>query len=45
MTLAVYVQYTFDAEKRDALELWANRLAAIVMGAAPKVIPMRSRDA
>jgi integrase len=44
MTLAVYVQYSFDKEKRDALDMWANRLAAIVSGDAAKVIPMWSRE-
>jgi integrase len=34
VTLAVYSQYAYDKEKRAALELWANRLAAIV-GAKP----------
>ena len=44
MTLGVYVQYSFDKEKREALELWANRLAAIVSGGAAKVIPMRAHE-
>ena len=26
MTLAVYVQYSFDKEKREALDMWADRL-------------------
>jgi integrase len=30
VTLAVYSQYTYDREKRIALGLWADRLAAIV---------------
>jgi integrase len=30
VTLAVYSQYTYDKEKRAALELWADRLSAIV---------------
>ena len=42
MTLAVYVQYSFDKEKREAFELWANKLAAIVSGGAAKVIHMRA---
>lgn len=41
VTLAVYSQYTYDKEKREALELWADRLAGIVAGAT--VIPMRGR--
>jgi integrase len=32
VTLAVYSQYTYDKEKRAALDLWAERLAAIVKG-------------
>jgi integrase len=32
VTLAVYSQYTYDKEKRGALDLWAERLAAIVKG-------------
>lgn len=30
VTLAVYSQYTYNTEKRAALDLWAERLAAIV---------------
>ena len=37
MTLGVYVQYDFSKEKREALELWAGRLAAIVGGGAATV--------
>src|SRR5262249_13449348 len=40
VTLAVYAQYDYAKEKREALELWANRLAAIVASGAA-VIPMR----
>ena len=29
VTLGVYAVYTYDAEKREALTLWANRLAGI----------------
>jgi len=29
VTLAVYSQYTYDKEKRAALDLWADRIAAI----------------
>jgi integrase len=32
VTLAVYSRYTYDAEKRAALTLWAERLEAIVGG-------------
>jgi integrase len=30
ITMGVYVHYTHDREKREALELWADRLAAII---------------
>jgi integrase len=30
ITLAVYTQYSYEKEKREALELWAERLATIV---------------
>lgn len=45
VTLSVYSQHTYEAEKRHALDLWADRLAAIV-GEKPAaaVVPMaRSR--
>jgi integrase len=45
VTLGVYVQYDYAREKREALELWAERLSAIVAGIAPKVIPMTPRSA
>lgn len=32
VTLAVYSQYTYDREKREALDLWASRLSGIVGG-------------
>jgi integrase len=32
VTLAVYSQYTYDREKRAALDLWAERLAEIIDG-------------
>jgi hypothetical protein len=34
ITLAVYTQYTYEREKREALELWADRLRAIVVAGA-----------
>jgi integrase len=44
VTLAVYSQYTYDKEKRAALSLWAERLAAIVgTGRAADVVPIRRR--
>jgi integrase len=45
VTLAVYSQYTYDKEKRAALDLWAERLSAIVGGAAAKIAPLRNRKA
>jgi hypothetical protein len=32
VTFGAYVRHTYDKEKRAALELWAERLAAIVGG-------------
>ncbi len=32
ITSRVYARYTYDREKREALELWADRLAAIIAG-------------
>jgi integrase len=43
VTLAVYSQYQYDKEKRDALNLWADRLRAIVGKGAAVVLPMRGR--
>ena len=37
VTLGVYVQYDYANEKREALDLWADRLAAIVAGDAAKI--------
>jgi integrase len=45
ITLAIYVKHSYDAEKRRALELWANRLVAIVETGAAPVVPMRKRGA
>jgi integrase len=42
VTLAVYSQYTYDKERRAALELWAERLKALVGTGAAAVVPMRS---
>ena len=41
VTLAVYSQYTYDKEKRAALDLWAGRLTAVVKPSAADVVPMR----
>jgi integrase len=37
ITLGVYVQHQYEREKREALELWANRLQGIISGAAEVV--------
>jgi integrase len=34
MTLSVYVHHAYEREKREALELWADRLRGIVEGGA-----------
>jgi len=41
ITLSVYTQYTYESEKRAALDMWADRLAAIVAGAGAEVVPLR----
>jgi integrase len=40
VTLKVYSKYAYEKEKREALELWADRLAAIVGGGGAKVLPL-----
>jgi integrase len=40
MTLSVYVHHAYEKEKREALELWADRLRGIVSGGA-EVVPLR----
>jgi integrase len=42
VTLGVYSQYDYAKEKREALDLWAARLDAIVGGGA-KVLPLRGK--
>lgn len=44
VTLAVYTQYGYDKEKREALDLWADRLTAILSGGA-EVYPLAARRA
>jgi len=41
VTLGIYIQHGYEREKRDALELWANRLEAIVSGGSAKLLAMR----
>ena len=43
VTLGVYVQHAYEREKREALELWADRLEAIISGNAAKVVAIRRR--
>jgi hypothetical protein len=40
VTLAVYQQYQYDKEKRAALDLWAERLAAIIDGKSANVVAL-----
>jgi hypothetical protein len=42
ITLGVYVQYEYEREKREALELWAGRLQGIISGSGD-VVPMQVR--
>src|SRR6266511_184217 len=42
ITLGVYVQHQYEQEKREALELWADRLQGIISGGA-EVVAMRGR--
>jgi integrase len=42
MTLSVYVHHQYEKEKREALELWADRLKGVVEGGA-EVVPMRQK--
>jgi integrase len=40
VTLGVYVQYDYAKEKREALDMWSERLSAIVAGNAAKIISL-----
>jgi integrase len=42
VTLAVYDQYTYDKEKREALDCWAERLLGIVSGKVGSIETLRS---
>jgi integrase len=44
VTLAVYSHYTYDKEKCDAINLWADRLEAIVGKRGAKVLSMGGRS-
>jgi integrase len=41
VTLGTYVRYDYAKEKRRALELWADRLSAIVTGGAANVLALQ----
>jgi len=41
ITLAVYTQYIYEKEKREALNMWADRLVAIVKCDGAVVVPLR----
>ncbi|MER8574559.1 tyrosine-type recombinase/integrase [Mesorhizobium sp. M1409] len=43
ITSRVYARYTYDKEKREALDLWADRLASILKGGAD-IVPLRARQ-
>ncbi len=43
VTFAHYVVHDYGAEKRAALDLWAERLTAIIEGEAAKIVPMTGR--
>jgi integrase len=45
VTLSVYSHYDYGREKREALDMWAERLAAIVTGDAFKIIASRCLSA
>ena len=42
VTDQVYNRYSYDREKRAALELWATRLASIIAGTTAEVVALRS---
>jgi integrase len=42
ITDQIYNRYSYDREKRAALELWAMRLASIVAGTMAEVVALRS---
>lgn len=45
ITSRVYARYTYEKEKRDAIDLWAGRLGGIIAPVAATVVPMRKRGA
>jgi integrase len=43
VTFAHYVQHSYESEKRYALDLWADRLGAVIGKGAADVVPLRAR--
>jgi integrase len=43
VTLSVYSHYTYDKEKRDALDKWACRLSGIIAGPVSSIEPLGRR--
>jgi integrase len=41
VTFQHYVKYDYSREKREALDLWASRLAGVVAGEPAAVVPLR----
>lgn len=41
VTDRIYNRYEYDREKREALDLWADRLRAIIAGGAAEIVPIR----
>ena len=39
ITSRVYARYTYDSEKREALDTWSARLTAIIEGGA-EIVPL-----
>lgn len=44
VTTRVYARYTYDKEKREALELWAARLTGIIEGRTAIVVPFAASN-
>jgi hypothetical protein len=42
VTLSVYSHYDYAREKREALELWADRLEAVVAGTGANVVRLKA---
>ena len=44
ITSAVYVKYSYDKEKREALEIWGRRLQEIVGASLPPSLTFRHAE-